>query len=162
MVTKQIFVRKYFNMRANPYGDFGSAIYDILPLEDVAKDVKDLHEIMIADESVYAYETYEVWTTEHNGVEMKSEPTNFSPKHVFAQQLRQIKDIRVLDRVENGQEIYVSAEKVLNGVVPEDYFINVDGGGGSSIIPRYEKNGVEVYNGRSREKLKSFPSLKKS
>jgi hypothetical protein len=158
MIKKQKFVTKYFNTRANPYGDF-HATNDILPIEEVVKDVSDLHRNMVADDTVYAYTTHEVWTTEHEGVEMKSEPVKFSPKYVFATKVRKIKDIEVLDRVEDGKEIYIPFTQKVKGLNPEDYWINVDGGNGY-VVPSSEKHGVEVYKGRSNEKLMSFPPLK--
>lgn len=150
MVTKTLYVTRFFNMRANPYGDFDAATHDVKTLDELGiKDKQVLHETMRQDETVYGYQTYEVLSTEAEGHILKSQAVNFSAKIVFAEKVRQVKDLKYLaSEYGDKPEIWKPYTDIHPDLDPNSHYIEVDGGG-RDIFSVQEKFGLEVYDRKS-------------
>ncbi|MEC7028753.1 MAG: hypothetical protein VXW91_03695 [Pseudomonadota bacterium] len=154
-VKKTVYLTKFFNNRANPYGDFDSATYDVAKLEDVAKTPEELHEAMRADDIVCGYQTYEIHTCEHDGVVMTSEPVNHSVKTIFGS-VRHVRDIKIIKGYGSEGKIRKPYLEEFPHVNPDSVYISGDGGGMTQILEPETAN-VVVFDRATNKQI--WPKL---
>lgn len=141
-VTKTIYLTKFFNNNANPYGDFDPVTSETVPLSEIVSNPADLHETMRQDETIGAYQTYEVYSCEENGVTMTSEPVNYSIKTIFGS-VKSVQDIEIITGWRTEGEIRKPFLEEYPHENPDSVYVDA-GGGDISDIYRPDDESIRV------------------